>query len=167
MFVFFRLSKWYLGVFYVKSKSTYINPHIVCWSKSRLVLTKFGRPSTLDIDKDIAYNYNRRKSTVKETKVFWQTNIQMIVDYAFPLCGLIAISVWIKSVGKFLGMVKGLLHYLPCCGTNIHYETEANFSSLGWEHFWVVWCIPVPTPSKDPEIIKFFFIWIFFDIIAF
>lgn len=65
------------------------------------MLTKFGRPSTLDIDKDIAYNYNRRKSTVKETKVFWQPNIQMIVDYAFPLCGLIAISVWIlKECGK-------------------------------------------------------------------
>lgn len=119
----------------------------LCWQN-------FGRPSILDIDEDVACYYtSRRKSTAKETKVFWQPNIQMIVDYAFSLCGLIAISVWIKSEGKILGMVKGLLHYLPCCGTNIPYKTEMNFSSLGWEHFWVVWCIPVPTPSKDPEII--------------
>lgn len=128
-----------------------------CLYKPILVLTKFRRPSILDIDEDIACYYSSWKSTVKETKISWQSHIQQLwIMHFLCACALVAISVWIKSEGKFLGMVKGLLHYLPCCGTNIHYTMEENFSSLGWERFWVVWCILVPTPSTDPEIINFF-----------
>lgn len=89
------------------------------------------------------------------------------MDYVFFLCVFVVILVWIKSKGKFLGMVKGLLYYFLCCGINIYYTMEENFSFLGWERFWVVWCIFVFIFLIDFEIINFFFIWIFFDIIVF
>lgn len=69
-----------------------------CLYKPILVLTKFRRPSILDIDEDIACYYSSWKSTVKETKISWQTynNYGLCISFVCP-CSYLSLN---KERGK-------------------------------------------------------------------
>lgn len=136
-----------------------------CLYKPILVLTKFRRPSILDIDEDIACYYSSWKSTVKETKISWQTynNYGLCISFVCP-CSYLSLN---KERGKVSRHGQRIIALSPMLWHkySLHDGGEFQFFRVG--AFLSRLMYSCPHSLNRPWNHQFFFIWISSDIIAF